>query len=253
MDKQEKLPRMLLGLDVSTKCVGLTIASVDEENNVKVLEVTHIRPKISSKIKGTDAMLLKSSIIGESLKKYIDYHISEIIIEEPLFASNNSLTVANLLRFNGMVAQMAYFTFNVLPKFISSYDARKYAFPQLMAIRKFNKKGKSYDIAHIKKSVKRGDLVLFGEYSFDCAKKYVLWNFISEMYPDIIWQYDKHGNLKDENFDASDSLVCVLGFVNKQIYEKEEPKVLNYKIENNEIFYETKFCNKTFNKKIVLD
>ena len=66
--------------------------------------------------------------------------------------------------------------------YISSYDARKFAFPDLMAIRKFNKKGEEYTSKKIKKAIKNNELVLFGSYPFDCAKKMILWNKISEMY-----------------------------------------------------------------------
>lgn len=247
----------LLGLDVSTKTVGVTLAIVDEEDNIQVLQVTHFRPKVSGKIKGTEALFAKSKIIGQELERYKKYNIDHVIIEEPLVGSNNSLTVATLLRYNGMISQLVYYILGVVPEFISSYDARKYGFPQLMAVRKYNKKGEIYDIKHIRKSIKKNELVLFGQYSFDCAKKLILWNIVSGMFPDIEWQYDKKGELKDENFDASDSLVCILGYIGKRKYGDMQPKILNVQETRRPdgsvlIEYQTSFCDQTYSKTLEL-
>jgi hypothetical protein len=62
-----------------------------------------------------------------------------VVIEEPLLQSNNVNTVATLLRFNGMISKSVFDTLGVVPDFISSYDARKYSFPELMSVRKFKK------------------------------------------------------------------------------------------------------------------
>jgi hypothetical protein len=43
------------------------------------------------------------------------------------------------LRFNGMISKSVFDTLGVVPDFISSYDARKYSFPELMSVRKFKK------------------------------------------------------------------------------------------------------------------
>lgn len=72
------------------------------------------------------------------------------------------------------------------------------------------------------------------------------------MYPDIEWEYDKKGELKTENFDASDSLVCVLGYINREKYNNILPKVIEYKVEDNRIKYKVDFCEKIFDKVIDL-
>lgn len=249
------IKNVILGLDVSTKTVGVTLATLNENNEVNVLEVTHLRPKISSKIKGTEALFKKCDIITEGLKKYKAYNVTDVVIEEPLVASNNSGTVATLLRYNGMVSQSVYNILGVVPTFISSYDARKFACPQLMAVRKYRKNGEINDIKKIRKSLKNNELVLFGEYSFDCSKKLILWNYVSELFPNIQWQYAKNGELKDENFDASDSLICVLGFINQKRFANSEPTILDYNettLNNGNILfnYTVDFCDKHFNKKL---
>jgi len=250
------IKRVFLGLDVSTKTVGVTIASESEDGEIKILLVTHLRPKIPIKIKGTEALFMKSDIICSNLHKYKEYNITNVVIEEPLIGSNNSMTVATLLRYNGMISQSVYKIFGVVPEFISSYDARMFACPQLMAIRKFNKKGDIYPINKIRNAIKKNELVLFGQYSFDCAKKLILWNYVSEKFPYIEWQYDKNNNLKEENFDASDSLICVLGYISMEKYKDTKPTIIvatEDKTENGVIFhYTTRFCGQEFNKIIEL-
>jgi hypothetical protein len=40
-----------------------------------------------------------------------------------------------------MISKSVFDTLGVVPDFISSYDARKYSFPELMSVRKFKKDG----------------------------------------------------------------------------------------------------------------
>ena len=250
------IKRVFLGLDVSTKTVGITIASENEDGEIKILVVTHLRPKIPKNIKGTEALFMKSNIICQRLNKYKDYGITNVVIEEPLISSNNSETVATLLRYNGMISQSVYNILGVVPVFISSYDARKYACPHLMAVRKFNKKGDTYPKNKIRKAIDKNELVLFGQYSFDCAKKLILWNYVSEKFPYIEWQYDKNNNLKEENFDASDSLICILGFISREKYMDDTPKIVSCTEDVSEkgvvFHYQTEFCGQKFDKIIEL-
>ena len=108
----------------------------------------------------------------------------------------------------------------------------------------------------IRHSLKKNEIVLFGDYSFDCAKKLILWNLVSEKYPDIQWQYDENGELRDENFDASDSLVCVLGYLGKSKYEETNPVVTSIEEithpQGTTIKYVTEFCGEKFDKKVEL-
>ena len=255
---------ILLGLDISTACIGLTLAK-NENNKTDIVQVTHFKLKVPTKIKGVEALFHKSAYFSNVLETYkdlsrfnLDVHINKVIIEEPLIGSNNSETVSTLLRFNGMISQSVYSILGVIPEFISSYDARKYAFPELMAVRKYNKKGEIYPIQKIRHALKKNELTLFGSYDWTCDKKLILWNKISDMFPDIQWLYDKKNELKKENFDASDSLVCVIGYIRKRIYENyPKPTIVNYTEEKNEngtIFkYQTKFGDMIFNKIIEVE
>lgn len=255
--------RVIVGIDISTVCLGISIVSYDGEKP-KLLYISHIKPKISNKkIKGAEALFIKSKIFKDSFSELcnnlgINKLITDVVIEEPLPGGQNVRTVNTLLKFNGMISESVYELTNVVPQYISSYEARKFAFPELMAIRKYNKKGESYCYEKIKKSIENNELVLFGNYPYDCAKKYILWNKISEQYNGIQWIYDKNGELKTENFDASDSLVCILGQIGKEKFENSEPKILNFNelktdSGSNKILYYVEFCGKQFDKVIEFD
>ena len=148
----------------------------------------------------------------EFLSNYKDFNITKVIIEEPLLQSNNIYTVVTLVRFNGMISKSVYDTLGVVPTFISSYDARKYAFPELMAVRTVKKDG----TALTEKVISKNTPVLFGGYPFDIDKKYVLWEKVAELEPQITWFFDKKNKLKKETFDMSDAYVCGLAFFNQR-------------------------------------
>lgn len=257
---EENKIRIILGIDISTTCLGVSLARYDGKD-IEILKISHVKPKVPRKIKGTEALFLKAKQFKEEfIEQYKDVGLTDIVIEEPLPNSQNNNTVTTLLRFNGMISQSIYEATGIVPKYITSYDARKYGFPELMAIRKFNKNGEAYSIDKIRKALKKNELVLWGGYSWDCQKKLILWNKISEMFPNIQWQYNKQGELKTENFDASDSFVCVLGYINKEKYENTTAKIIEYKednIKSNNINitrfkYKVDFCNKLFEKVIDL-
>lgn len=199
-------------------------------------------------------LLVSNNLYNKETKKTL---ITNIVIEEPLLSSNNEYTVGTLLRYNGMVALEVYKLTGLIPEFISSYDARKFGVPSLMAVRKFKKNGEEYPENKIKKAINDNELVLFGAYPFDCAKKFILWNYISEKYPEINWVYDKKNELKDENFDASDSLICVMGYVNKSKYGETEPEVVcvDNVVDGNMVTYNYtyKFCDQVFTKSITVE
>ena len=249
-----------MGIDISTACLGVSLAKYDGKE-VEILKISHVKPKVSRKIKGTETLFLKAKQFKEQfIEQYKDIGLTDIVIEEPLPNSQNNNTVTTLLRFNGMISQSIYEATGIVPQYISSYDARKYAFPELMAIRKYNKKGEQYDEKKIRRSLKNNELVLFGGYQWDCQKKNIVWNKISELFPDIQWEYNKNGDLKTENFDASDSLVCVLGYINKEKYNEDIPQIVDYKEEKittdniniNRFKYSVKFCDRVFEKTIDL-
>ena len=256
MDK----PRLVLGLDVSTACIGVSIVLDDGTNSTpKVVLLTHISPKVSKKITGFESLILKKNVFEkEFLTTLKESGITDCVIEEPLLSANNVNTVATLLRFNGMVAEAVHRVLGIVPDFISSYDARTYSFPELVSLRRFDKKGREYPLQHIKASVKKDHIVLFGDYPFDIDKKSVMMNKVQELYPDITWVYNKKGEFKKENFDACDSLVCSLAYINlcRNDNKKEQPTILrctiNEKPKETVVEYSTKLWNEVYEKRLVL-
>ena len=60
--------RIIMGLDVSTSTIGISIALVDEKGNVKPLEVTHLRLNTPTKQKGVHSLFLKDEMFAEKLR-----------------------------------------------------------------------------------------------------------------------------------------------------------------------------------------
>jgi hypothetical protein len=192
---------MILGLDVSTKTIGISLFE-DRGESGRLLELTHVTPKIKPKPDNSLELLMKKAETFEKefLHKYADFEIDKVFIEEPLLRSNNVNTVGTLLR-------------------VSSYDARKYAFPELMAKRTKKKDGTPLT----ENAIAKNKEVLFGGYPFDIDKKMVIWEKVSDREPQIVWLYDKNMKLKKENFDMTDSYAVVLGGMQKLGLWKTEP------------------------------
>ena len=250
-------PRIILGLDISTACIGASIVMDNGEDIPKILKITHISPKISNKIKGMEALFLRKRLFEEQFIPTLkDYGITDVVVEEPLLSSNNVNTVATLLRFNGMISEAIYRELNVVPQPISSYDARMYSFPELVSIRKYNKRGEEYPFKHVMKALENDNIVLFGGYPFDIDKKSVMMNKVNEIYDDIEWIYNKKGELKKENYDACDSLICALAYINVNHHGIDKPTITDCQVtdqdENYLINYTTKIWDRKYNKKLVI-
>jgi len=202
MTKQIKNSPKILGLDVSTRTIGWALFDIQTQ---ELLELTHIspRPKMD---KGDDdklkELLLKSEILGEKLKEYLNLGIVRVIIEEPLLNSNNVYTIQTLLRFNSFVFKEIYNILGIVPEFISTYNSRKLAWPDLV---QENNKGKH---------------VLFGGLPKDIDKKMIIWEKVAKREPQITWQYTRNNTLKKENFDQTDAYTCALGYMrSKEIWK----------------------------------
>jgi hypothetical protein len=145
---------------------------------------------------------LKAEAFKKHIEGYKNMGISRIVIEEPLLQSNNVYTVGTLLRYNTLILKNCYDVFGIVPTFISTYNARKFAFPDLVGE---NDKGRN---------------VLFGGYPKDIDKKHVIWEHVNAVCPDVSWLYGKTGSLKKENYDMADAATAVIGFVNMLKSEK---------------------------------
>ncbi len=186
----------VLGLDISTKTIGWSLFDIKTQ---QLLELTHfspvIKPKEENKIQ---ELLLKVDAFELKLEGYKNLGITKVVIEEPLLNSNNVWTVGTLLRYNSMITKSIYDILGIVPDYISTYNSRKYAWPDLL---QKNDKDK---------------FVLFGGLPKDTDKKEIIWRKVSDKEPQITWHYTKNNTLKKECFDMADSYTCVLGFMKQE-------------------------------------
>jgi hypothetical protein len=186
----------ILGLDISTKTIGWALFDI---NSSKLLELSHFSPKIKPQPEDKiEELIKKAEGFKKHLENYRDVGITKVVIEEPLLQSNNIYTVGTLLRYNTLILKSCYDVLGILPTFISTYNARKFAFPSLVGK---NDKGKN---------------VLFGGLPKDIDKKHIIWEHVNAVCPEVEWLYGKTGQLKKENYDMSDAATAVIGYVNMQ-------------------------------------
>jgi len=188
--KLKNAPKVL-GLDISTRTIGVALFDIQTK---ELLELTHfspvIKPKKENKIQ---ELLMKVDVFEEKLNGYKNLGITKVVIEEPLLNSNNVWTVGTLLRYNSMISKSIYDILGIVPDYISTYNSRKFAWPELIQKNDKNK------------------FVLFGGLPKDVDKKELIWKQVSEKEPQITWLYTKNNTLKKECFDMADSYTCVLG------------------------------------------
>lgn len=209
----------ILSLDVSTKTIGVAMFK-DNGTEGELVLVTHVTPKAKPKPESKiEELIVKVRAFEEEfLNKYASVNITKVIIEEPLLRANNVRTVGTLLKFNGLISRSVYEVFGVVPEYISSYDSRKYAFPQLMAKRTKNKKGEEIEESKVAKAKP----VLFGAYPTDVDKKQVVLDLVTELHPQIKWPYNRNMKIAKEAYDQADAVCCAYGFM--QMIEKWEVK-----------------------------
>jgi len=193
MAKLQKNSPKVLGLDVSTKTTGIALFDIATR---QLLELTHVsplpKPKPESKI---EELILKSGIFRQKLTEYQDLGITTVVIEEPLLNSNNINTVGTLMRYNTLICKEVFDVLGIVPEFITTYNARKFAFPELV------------------QQNDRGKFVLFGGYPKTIDKKEIIWEQVAKIEPQITWLYTRNNTLKKENYDMTDSYTCVLGYM----------------------------------------
>jgi len=196
MAKSIKNSPKVLGLDVSTKTIGWALFDLSSKD---LLELTHIspRPKPTTDNK-IEEMILKSELFRKKLEEYKGLGIVRVVIEEPLLNSNNAYTIGTLLRYNTLITKQVYDVLGIVPDYVSTYESRKLAFPELV---QKNEKGK---------------FVLFGGYPKDCDKKQIIWELVAKREPQIQWLYTRNNTLKKENFDMTDAYTVVLSYINSK-------------------------------------
>ena len=170
-----------LGLDISTSCTGLCV--LDGLGNLALLDSVSFKSKnIFEKSKEIRHKL-------EDIKK--SYQISSIYVEENLQAFRPGLSSAKTLivlaRFNGIVSQISYDIFEVLPEYINVNSARKSLGIKIISQKKCGKPTKEQVFEWVDcrvpnyswptKKLKRGPrsgLTILDPSSYDMADAYVI-------------------------------------------------------------------------------
>ena len=164
------MSKFILGLDVSTSRVGITILN----SNADLIDCQAI--KLNSKDELEDRC--------DQLKNYLQlnynkYYIKEVYIESPFVmfsgGKTTAMTMAKLQRFNGMVSYMVRELYGVIAAPIAANKARG-----LVGLK-----------------IKRGEKTKL---------KVIEW--VQKEYPkDFIVEYTRHGNPKPGTDDKADSVV----------------------------------------------
>lgn len=191
-------------LDISTTNIGSALWN----DKGKLIELKHLELKIDKNVPVADRDIYKAEIFRKFVEEYshhikheLNGEIQHIVVEEPLFGSNNANTVSLLYGFNGICRYILFKEFKKYPIKISVYDSRKLFASELVKVSKV--KGK------IKET-----LSFPLEYRKD--KKRYIWEKVAKLEPHINWFYDKKGKLKDTSFDLSDSYAVGYAFFVKQ-------------------------------------
>ncbi len=118
---------IILGLDVSTSCTGVCVL---DSNTLPDQFHSNIKWLDRIEFKGCKTFWDKVDRVEEylaSLEK--SHHISRVVLEEPLMGfrpgMSSAQTISMLLRFNGIVSNLARKQFGVTPEYISANHARK--------------------------------------------------------------------------------------------------------------------------------
>jgi hypothetical protein len=168
---------MILGLDISTSVVGITIFSDD----YKFQEISYVFKK------GTNLFVKLDEFI-EVFKKYSAVRFSHIGIEEPLKAFKGKFssadTIQKLTQMNALISGYLYRATGIEPTYFNVNAARKLVFPTLTIPQQHPN------------------------------KKSLIWESVMKLEPTINWIYSqKTFKLKDENYDMADSYVIAMAMV----------------------------------------
>lgn len=175
--------KYILGLDISTSCLGYCIMRDDKK--LSELNYINFRDNLS--------IFEKFDEFKKNTEHFFKLDIKRVAIEEPLkrfkgkFSSAHTIAILNF--FNGMISSYLYNIKEIEPIYYNVNTARSVVF--------YNDK-----ISSKKES----------------SVKHAVWERIFKMEPQINWKYNKKGELKKENYDMCDAYVVSLA----NIYDVEK-------------------------------
>lgn len=152
---------LVLGLDVSTSCVGVCVVDAHVEPDKKgsnVVLLTHID------FKGCETLWDKADVVGKFLASIsVDVQlmrvtaghpfVQAVCVEEPLMGfrtgMSSAATITTLMKFNGIVSYLARQVFSIDPEYISASHARKQCGVKVQRVSKCGKSGKEQVFEHM--------------------------------------------------------------------------------------------------------
>lgn len=195
-------PGHILGLDISSSCIGYTILDLDG----KLITASYV------KFADGLSKFEKLEEFKRSTKFFKDLKITFIAIEEPLvkfmgkFSSAGTIALLNF--FNGMVSAYLYSEFGMEPVYFNVNTARSLVFPKpknkvkIVSKNELNKQENSEIEMESFDKKEKGSI------------KHEIWKKVMEMEPLIKWKYGPRSmKLLDENYDIADSYVIAIAFL----------------------------------------
>lgn len=179
---------LILGLDVSTSCTGMCVyddvAHLQRQPNSRAGDCILLLDRIE--FKGCKSFWDKVDRVDDELSR-ITHDITRVVLEEPLMGfrpgMSSAQTISQLLRFNGIVSNLARKRFAAEPEYISANHARKVA------------------------GVKLQKTTIAGMSQKEQVFKHMNENDLS----DVVWPKKKDGiTLVDWSRDATDAYVIAL-------------------------------------------
>ena len=176
---------VILGLDVSTSKIGLSL--LDSNENLIDCQVIKLNNKLSLEDRCLQLEHIVSSLDANNyINKKNRYNIKNVYIESPFVmfsgGKTTAMTMSKLQRFNGMVCYMIRKTLGFEAELIAANKAR----------------------GAIGLKVKRGE---------NTKQKVIEW--VKQKYPkDFVFELTRHGNPKPGTDDKADAIVVALAGLN---------------------------------------
>jgi hypothetical protein len=216
--------RFIMGLDVSTSTIGISIFS----ENGELYKLTHISPICKNKYALKQDELLHKSYLFQSFlvdSEFTALPITKIIIEEPLIGAKGTAHVAaQLNQFAGMVFSCLRESFPDSEIFyLSVNEARQNALPELV------EKG---SLCWAKKMPSN----ICGRKIKD-YRKMAVWGQITQRFPEVIWNLNTRLFIDKKNFDKADSMIVAIGWMRKNNYWDIKPISLEQTIDIMERYF----------------
>jgi len=179
---------MILGLDISTSCVGIAIFDM----NYKLYELSYVKFKSGN----TNLFNKLDVFISTFEEKWGTLKFENVFIEEPLkkFKGkfSNADTIQKLTQMNAMISGYLYRKYKVQPLYFNVNNARSTVFPNLVIPRSHPN------------------------------KKSLVWNAVMEAEPKVNWKYSpKTHDLMDVNLDMADAWVTAMAGIVMLIKQKQ--------------------------------